>query len=160
MSSELARKAPAELRREVLALRAALAEAEARADGAEAELADERAARAFDTARAEAAASEQAAAHEERFVDMRDFMEGLLKRLKDENTLLRARLDGAADAHEQRSCTELDDFLAVEAASGADADACPDACPSPLKEARMHRLVIVDEPEALDAHGSEGSDEW
>ena len=88
----------------------------------------------------------QAQAQEERFDDMCQFMEGLLKRLKAENGSLRVQLEAA---HQQ---TELDDFLAQEEHAnglpsireGEDEDVDEPVVSSPLREARARRLVFIE----------------
>ena len=180
--AEVATKSPADLRREVMDLRAELLERSAERDAARDRL-SAAAAEHSDEMR------EREAAHEARFEDMRSFMHNLLRNLKSENGWLRSQLEatggsGATDG--------LEEFLKIEAAAAAaqtDGDersaashAQPRGLPSiaeaseeesgrvsssgggdvmvsggdggggvtegpssPLKEARMHRLIIDDD---------------
>ena len=145
MPADLMVKGPGELRKEVLALRLALQEATA--DAQRANEAREEAQRATE---------EQAAAQEERFDDMCQFLEGLLKNLKAENGHLRQQLSERQEQH------ELDEFLSLEASSSRDGPNGMEASDvsSPLREARMHRFVFVDDDDdALDDEEEEGDDD-
>lgn len=149
---ELASKAPSELRKEILALRAQL-EAQASA-----------ASRAEDEAKAAQAAlvrereerEAERGAHEERFEDMTSFLEGLLKNLKAESVHLREQL-----AHEQQqrrrleaqqSRDELDEFERLEASARvegdeADAPECEEADTPECEEADAPEGEAADTPE-------------
>lgn len=140
--ADIANKAPGELRKEVMGLREKLAQAEKRAS----EAAEQAQGKDDEIATAREALDLQAQAQEERFDDMCQFMEGLLKRLKAENGSLRVQLEAA---HQQ---TELDDFLAQEEHAnglpsireGEDEDVDEPVVSSPLREARARRLVFTE----------------
>ena len=112
--AEMAAKAPSELRKEILVLRAQLEEAAASASRAQEEA---RAAQeALDAERSQR--EDESRAQEERFDDMTSFMEGLLKNLKAENTFLREELSREQqqrrELSRQRSQEELDEFERLE----------------------------------------------
>ena len=86
---DLATKPPSELRKEILALREQLEAAQQAASEAQQQVVQ--ATEALDAERRERAECERA--HEARFDDMRDFMEGLLKGLKAENANLKSQVE-------------------------------------------------------------------
>ena len=130
MPAEVANKPPGELRKEVMQLREKLAEAEAAAGRHDVEL-----------AAARSALGAQTHAQEARFDDMCEFMEGLLKRLKAENSQLHQQL---------AEREETDDLLSAEAnANGLAAieEECDEdvEISSPLREARKRRFIFREE---------------
>ena len=134
--ADVAAMAPHELRKQLMAMRAEFAEAAGAAQRAEHALLEE-----------QRRAHEAEAAFEARFEDVTGFMEGLLKGLKAENTRLKAELDGARCAS---SRAELDEFLSIEEEVEEELEeAMAPPVSSPLKEARMMRLMIVDGLEDL-----------
>jgi len=121
--------APAELRREVTTLRTQLEEANAEATRANEALAAAQIA-------AEERVHAQEVAHEERFEDMKEFMVGLLRKLKAENETLQQQLE---QSRRLSTVEETDEFISIEAAVEGETDA--ECVSSPLKEARLHRFV-------------------
>ena len=173
MPPELLVKAPGELRKEVLALRVALEQATAEAGQATAQA--QQAGEAL--ADAQRLAAEQATAQEERFDDMCQFMEGLLKNLKSENVRLHEQLHAQSDERrrevhaqlrhdapldETDETDETDEFLAAEAAAAEGEGADAPAASSPLREARLHTQLrshaLIEEAHELSTAEAEARD--
>ena len=113
---------------------------------------------ALDAERREQAECERA---HERFDDMRDFMEGLLRGSRPRMRTSKANWSSSEFVEQLESVKELDEFLEAEAAVAAEEEvpekaeeAWPPLDPmSPLKEARMRRFVFFEDDE-LDEQGS------